>query len=819
MENNNTNPGNFNGYPNQQNPAQQETPSPGGEFNLKHIFNKYFLRHWYLYIYTLVLAMITAYFYNWYATPIYYTSTTVLVKDPRQKTGNDLLSKLDAYDNTGTMDNEIGIIRSRALIRKTLTELQLDKSYYLKGDVKTSELYKESPIELDADTLYKNAINSSLNIRIVNASKYKIIKGDRVTIYSFNQTVVHSIGKFRIKKTGLFIDKYYNNKNAEKVNIIIRINDLDVLTDSYQTALKVEPVSKQASLLQISMQGPVKAKTEDFLNKHCDVFIKKGTENKNEYAVNTLKFIDEQLELLTRDIDINEASVEGFRVKKGITDLNIEAGSYLEAVKSFDYKISEIQVQISFLDYLEKYLTNGNELTGNISPSTIMVNDPSLQNMVIKLSELENQRKAKASIIKSNNPIIKQLSDEITNTRAQILETIRSSRNGMSASLNEAQTQKAAIQSKLRLLPSAQRELTSLMRGSNIKETLYQYLLQKKAETAILLASTTADNRVVDPARTFPKPLKPVKSLTYSVALLLGLLLPAVIIYARDLMNDKISDRFELERITKIPILGMIGLSASKSSLVVTEKPNSHISEAFRSIRTNLQYFSQNKEKNVIMITSSISSEGKSFCSLNLAVMMSLSGRKTILVGCDLRKPKITVGFDFTSEVGLSNYLIGIATENEVIQNSGTIPNLDIILSGPKPPNPSELIISKKMDELFVYLRQHYDYIILDTPPIGLITDAMVLSKYADVTVYVVRQSVTRKHHLNFINNLYTEGKIKNICIILNALRASNKNYGYGYEYAYGYGYGYGYGYYEEDKHEKGIGAAFRSIFSRKKVS
>jgi len=819
MENNNTTQNNFPGYPNQQNPAQQQESS-GSEFNLKHIFNKYFLRHWYLYVYTLVLAMITAYFYNWYATPIYFTSSTVLVKDPRQnQSGNDLLAKLDAYDNIGTMDNEIGIIRSRALIHKTLNELGFAKSYFLKGDVKTSELYKESPIELEADTLYKNAINSALNIQIISSTKFKIIKGDRATIYSFGQTIAHSTGKFRIKKNALFVDSYYNRPNAEKVNFIIRLNDIDVLTDTYQTALKVEPVSKQASLLQVSMQGPVKAKTEDFLNKHCEVYIKKGIENKNEYAVNTLKFIDEQLELLTRDIDINEANVEGFRVKKGITDLNIEAGSYLEAVKSFDYKISDIQVQLSFLEYLEKYLINGHEISGNVSPSTIMVNDPALQNMVIKLSELENQRKAKASIIKSNNPVIKQLADEIENTRSQILETIRSTRNGLTASLDEAQSQKAGIQSKLRLLPSAQRELTSLMRGSNIKETLYQYLLTKKAETAILLASTTADNRVVDTARTFPKPLKPVKSLTYSVALLLGLLLPAVIIYARDMMNDKISDRFDLERLTSIPILGMIGLSASKSSLVVTEKPNSHISEAFRSIRTNLQYFSQNREKNTIMITSSISSEGKSFCSINLAVMMSLSGRKTVLVGCDLRKPKITVGFDFTSEVGLSNYLIGIANEKDIIQNSGSIPNLDIILSGPKPPNPSELIISPKMDELFNYLRQHYDYIILDTPPIGLITDAMVLSKYADVTVYVVRQSVTRKHHLNFINNLYTEGKIKNVCIVLNALRASNKSYGYGYEYAYGYGYGYGYGYYEEDKNEKGIGASFRNLFRKKKVS
>ena len=219
------------------------------------------------------------------------------------------------------------------------------------------------------------------------------------------------------------------------------------------------------------------------------------------------------------------------------------------------------------------------------------------------------------------------------------------------------------------------------------------------------------------------------------------------------------------------------------------------------------------------MLTSSISSEGKSFCSINLAVMLALSGRKTILLGCDLRKPKITVGFDFSSEVGLSNYLIDVATEKEIIQNSGTIPNLDIILSGPKPPNPSELIISPKMDALFEKLKQEYEYIILDTPPLGLITDAAVLSKHADINIYVVRQNVTRRHHLNYINKLYSEGKIQNVCIILNAIKAANRSYGYGYEYAYGYGYGYGYGYYEEDKKSGKLSSAVKSLFrsSRKK--
>lgn len=807
-------------YPNQQQAiGAGDTPS---QINLKFIFNKYFLRHWYLYVYTLTLALITAYFYNWYSTPIYYTSCTVLIKDDKQKyNGNDLLTQLNTFNTEGGIENEIGLIRSRHLISKALQDLQFDKSYYLKGDIKTSELYRVSPIRLDADTLYPISLSTPLNIEIVDDKKYKLTynhaTGNHIGYHLFGKPVQTRIGNFTLNKTELFNDTAFRNPAFDKRNMMIRFQSLDNMTDNFQTGLKVDKVSKLASILQISMQGAVPEKTQDFLNTLCEVYIQKGIEVKNEYAVNTLRFIDEQLQLITEDIDVNEAHVEDFRVKRGITDLSVEATSFLEAVKNFDSKISELQVQLSFLDYLERYMTQGKEITGNISPASILVNDPLLQNLVLKINDLENKRKSQLSLAKAENPIVIGLNIEIQNTRAALLENIKSLRNGLRASLNEAMAQKGQVQGRLRLLPGAQRELQSLMRGSNIKETLYSYLLQKRAETAILLASTTADNRVVDAARTFPKPLKPVKSLSYSIAIILGLIIPGIIIYVRDLFNDKISDRYELERLTSIPLLGMIGLSASKSSLVVTEKPNSHISEAFRSIRTNLQYFNPNKKQHTIMVTSSISSEGKSFCSVNLAVMLAMSGRKTILVGCDLRKPKITVGFEMMSDIGLSNYLIGNATEKDVIQNSKAIPDLDIILSGPKPPNPSELIISPRMDQLFEYLKAHYDNIILDTPPIGLITDAMVLSKYTDINIYVVRQSVTRRHHLNFINKLYTDGKIQNLCLILNAMKAGNRSYGYGYEYAYGYGYGYGYGYYEEDNKERGVKAAFKNIFSRKK--
>ncbi len=561
-------------YPNQTQ-AIGGDDSPAGQINLKHVFNKYFVSHWYLYVYTLSLALITAYFYNWYSTPIYYTSSTLLIKDNSERyNSNDLLSQLASYNNEGSVDNEIGIIRSRQLISKTLKSLEYQKNYYLKGDIKTSEIYKDNPIRLNEDSLYPVAYNTTFYVDILSHSQYRLTfdvgKKEFVGYYLFGKKVKTYAGVFSIDKTPEFNDAAFDNKAFKKRNLVISLGDIENMTDMYQGALKADKVNSQATLLQLSVQGPVPAKNEAFLNKLCEFYIEKGIEVKNEYAVNTLKFIDEQVKLLTSDIDANEANVEQFRVRRGITDISIEAGSYLESVKMFDYKISDLQVQLKFLDYLETYVSGGKELSGNISPASILVDDPLLRSLVIKLNDLVNKRKSTLSMVKADNPLLVSLNIEIQNTKGALQENIKSLRNGLQASLNEALLQKSGVQNKLRLLPSAQRELQSMMRGSNIKETLYSYLLQKRAETAILLASTTADNRVVDQARTFQKPLKPVKSLSYSIALILGLIIPGLIVYFRDLLNDKVNDRFDLERMKSVPVLGMIGLTASKSNLVVT---------------------------------------------------------------------------------------------------------------------------------------------------------------------------------------------------------------------------------------------------------
>ena len=415
---------------NPNNPNEQQNDN-NGQINFGQLFNKYILRYWYLYVYTLSIALVTSYFYNWYADRVYYTSCTVLIKDDKQRINStDLLTQLDAFNNEGGIENEIGILRSRLLISKTIEELELYKSYSLIGDVKTTEVYAENPIRLKEDTLYTLAYSTKIELEVINSNKYKLKfrsgSTEHIGYYLFGRKISNKLGIFSVDATPYFHNNPYDDAKYNKRKFSIRISDKDALTDLYQSALKADPISKQASMLQLSIQGATPSKNEAFLNKLCALYVQKGIEVKNEYAVNTLSFIDEQLRLLTGEIDANENNVEHFRVSRGITDLSIEANSFLESIKNFDIQISELQVQQSFLDYLEKYVTTDNKnLTGNISPASILVKDPLLQSLVLKLNELENKKKSQANLAKADNPIMVSLNTEISNTKASLLENIK----------------------------------------------------------------------------------------------------------------------------------------------------------------------------------------------------------------------------------------------------------------------------------------------------------------------------------------------------------------------------------------------------------
>ncbi|XQP84586.1 MAG: GumC family protein [Candidatus Pollutiaquabacter aromativorans] len=652
---------------------QQEQEEQG--IDLRYFFFNYVLRYWYLYIISLALALIVAYYYTWYVTPIYRASATVMVKQPKSSTdAADILKQLDDFTTDRNIQNEIEVLRSRGLIMKTVKDLNFDISYYLKGFVKTSERYNDAPFRFRPDTLNYFAYSTPVHIRILNDAKFEFGYFDpreekEITgTYRFGEKITNRIGVFSLEKMDFFNNTAFNNPKFEKRNYILRFNNPERLVDQYQSALEVAIPNKQSSILRLSLENAVPDKAVDFLGKLIEVWLQSNIEDKNELARNSLNFIDEQLAIITRDLNEVEGEYEKFRSEKGITDVQTEAQSYLESAKYYDSRISEIDLKLSFLNYLENYVRQEKDLKG-LSPASIGIDDALLLKLITQLNDLENQRSLLSTSATSDNPRMIELNLAIQNTKTDLLENIKSIRAGLKASQSEATTQLSRVEGKIRLLPGSQRVIVNIERQRDVKAALYTYLMQKRAETAIILASTISDNKLIDRPSAGLTPVRPVKMQIYAIAILLGLLLPVAFTYLRDALNDKIQDRVSLERSTSIPMLGIVGLSDITTEMIVREKPKGYIAEAFRSIRTNLQYFNPDRKKCfTVLVTSSIPAEGKSFCALNLATIIAMSGKRTILVGMDLRKPKSPERMELNSNVGVSNFLIGAVELKEVIQ-------------------------------------------------------------------------------------------------------------------------------------------------------
>ena len=779
------------------------------EFNLRQFFSLYVARYWYLYVISIIISLFGAYYYNWYVTPVYEASCSLLVKEAKVGGGasNDLFNQIEDYATERNIQNEIEVLRSRTLIGKTLQRLDFGVSYFLKGNVRTQELYTHSPVKITVDSLKLAAFLTPVNIHVLDETKYElsfhsVINNSAFSeVHQFGEKVSSPIGNFSVMKQERFNNTYFSSSDYDKRNFVARFNSPEELIGHYTDLLKVDLITRQSSILKLTMEDPVPERAVDFLNMLVQESLRNNVEQKNQIAENSLLFIDGQLSLIAKDLNEIEGSFEKLRTDKGITDLGIQASTYLASAKEYDSRIAETDFKISFLNYLENYV-KGDKNLKDISPASLGINDPLLQKLILQLNELENKREGFGLDAKAENPLIKQLNAQIENTKLDLLENIKSIGAGLMTAQNEARLQLGKVEGKIKLLPGTEREILSIKRQNDIKAGIYTYLMQKRAETAIILASATSDNRLVDNARASYIPLRPVREQTYGITLFIALIIPVGFVYFKSALNDRVQNKTYLESKTTIPLLGLVGLSTDLDQTNIRNNPKSHIAEAFRSIRTNLRFFNDLHSKcQVYLITSSVGSEGKSFCALNLASIIALSGKKTIMLGFDLRKPKSPEQFKLNNDIGISNYLIGSVSEKEIIQSSGAS-NLDFILSGSKPPNPAELLMSERLNTLMEYLKANYDFIILDSPPLGLITDAMILTKFADVTIYVVRQNVTRNIHVQAIDKIYREGKIKNLCFVFNAVKNDS--------YSYGYGYGYGYGSYGDDNTKK-----TKSVFAR----
>ena len=500
------------------------------------------------------------------------------------------------------------------------------------------------------------------------------------------------------------------------------------LANSYRSRLAVSPIDEEATLVTLTISGLVPEQEADYLNTLMDEYRQQGLDWKNEAADSTIKFIDNQLGFISDSLTNAEDNMENFRLNNRFVDLTTEGNLVLQRLEKYENEKNTLSLQMQYYEYLKEYLTSRNESGLIVSPSVMGVEDPLLIRLVGELSQLQLQQRQLGFVVKEDLPAAGLITDKVEQAREALMENVNNSISQVKISVQDVEGRIAEVEKQLGRLPGTERALIRIQRDFDLNNTVYNFLLEKRAEAGIARASRVSDSRIIDRAVAYNAiRIKPKTRQNYMMALILGLLLPALAIILIDLMNNKVIDKKDIERATKAPILGFISHSAYKSEVPVMEKPGSTLAESFRSIRTSLKYFTPEDQPTVIAVTSTVSGEGKTFVAMNLAAIISMLGRKTLLVGLDLRKPRINKVISLDNTVGMSTYLSGNSKFEQVVQKT-PIENLWFVSSGPIPPNPSELIERKAMSEFLEKAKKEFDYIIIDTPPAAVVTDALLLA-------------------------------------------------------------------------------------------
>jgi capsular exopolysaccharide synthesis family protein len=794
-------------------------PTSHGEerIDLKSFFYK-IISNWYLFLITITLFTSIAYLYIRYSDPIYKANVTLLIRDKNNgKIGAEsFLEGMDLFSSQKNVENEIGILSSYSMVNTAINNLDFNVFYYVGGNIKTHELYQDSPYKVILDTSHFQIANIPFHVDILSDSTFLLsITASNFTPYHFNKNKKSKEkgANFKEKKIYRFADTCQSNyfkfiivKNQEnnfegweksKSKLYFVVNDIDKLTRQYINKLNVEATTKKGSIIKASIKGSIVQKEIDFLNKLSEHYILSDLEEKNIVAINTINFINQQLVEVTGNLSGAEQLLENYRESNKIMDLSLTAKSVFEKIDVLNKEKADVLVKNKYYVYLLNYVDSNQDLRTIIAPSSIGINDPLLISLINELNQLYSRRAAIEYGAEKINPSVLILNEKIKNAKTTLVENLKNILNSSKIIIRDLDLRIAEVNKVIEKLPKTERGLVSIQRQFNLSDHLYNYLLEKRAEAGIAKAANTPDNKIIDYATVDNiSPISPDTKKIYSISVILAFLLPLLYISIKEFLNDKIRQKEELAKLTNIPMLGIVRHNEKKSNLPLLQFPKSAISESFRSLRINLEYLQKGDSGcTTIGITSAISGEGKTFCSINLAWAIAISGKKTLLIGADLRKPKINNELNLSNDFGLSSYLINKSSVEQIIQGTET-PNLKVITSGPHPPNPVELLGSAKMKELFTYLKQQFDYIIIDSPPIGLVPDYLVLREFADSTLYIVRNSYTKHKTLENINEVHDKNEIKNLYIVLNDVNAKGMGYGYAY------GYQYGYGYYDEGKSE-----------------
>jgi tyrosine-protein kinase Etk/Wzc len=742
---------------------------------------------------SVALCLVIAYIKVRYTTQIFKVQSSLLIQNESSGGGgsagggakDEEFEALFLTRDALNLSNEIQILQSTPVLQRVAKDLGLQTTYYSRGNVRGSLIYPNFPFTLNIINKDDSTKGLGFRITLLSADRYTVDEGK--TVYHFGDTL--HVGDARVQlirhpEIGIFS---FSSRQFE-----IDWSPLNDAALGLQGGIKVVQINEQSTILTLAFVGENPLLGKDVLNTLMAVYDTLMVEDKNRIAANTLRFINDRIFELNDTIKGVQGALANFIVENKVYDIDNQSKAYLDKMGEAAKLKADQEVKIEIVDHLLEYMSDKKNIH-ELVPTNLGIEEPALTQMAFEYNRATLEREKNIKTTPETNPMIVSMDESLDKLRREIYQALTNVKKAYMIASNKLDETENGINSHFTSLPGKSLGLLNIQQHQKILEDLYSLLLQKKLEISLSSASTISNSRVVEPAMAGSLPVSPDRKNIYTMYFLLGLLLPTGFVVLREVLQDKISGKADVEKYTTAPILGEIGHSETDQALVVTQNSRRLISEQFRIIRTNLQYIISKVDKPVIMVTSSFSGEGKSFVSTNMGAVMALSGKKTVIMEFDIRKPKILAGLELKRKMGITNYIIGKASFNELLIKVNGVEDLYVIPCGPIPPNPSELLLDKKLDELMKEVLEQFDVVIMDTAPIGLVSDAIALNRFSNCTLYITRQGYTFRKQLGLVEDLYVNKRMPGLCVLINDVKADGYYGGY---YGGGYGYygGYGYG-------------------------
>jgi len=755
----------------------------------------------YFYIACVVICLAIAYMFNKYSPVIYEVNSVIgPVEDKRSSmlSSDDLFRGFGGFGSDRNLENDINSLSSFSIIASTLNKMNLEIGYYLEQNVlfkHARQLYSGSPVTVSIDKSHIQPINARFYVEILDENTYRLTSSEEEvrlynyidnlvvsrdntlevdTICRFNETVNNNKFKFSVTLNR----ENYSGPKEDDERLFFEFYHMDELTKQYLGRVRVEPITLKSTLINVFFQGENITLTIDFLNKYLQTYLDDNLGKKNKISLNTVNFIDSQLSEISDSLVMSESRLKDYRSAHQVMDLSYQGQRAFEQMTQIETDRTNLQIQERYYNYILDYFNKNKDMAGLAPPSAANVSDPILNKLITDLLTLNAERSTLLSNNTEKSLFLGPIENQIKLQKQAIIENVSNNLNTLELSLNELNYRSDKLSKEISRLPRTELNMVSMQREFNLSDAIYTFLLQKRSEAAITMASNVPDFEILEPARSISRSvISPKKMLNWLIGLFMGLMIPTIFIILKNFFNEKITSVYDAERILNQPLFNVIYNNNYKSETVVPDKPDSAIAESFRNLRTSLFMKYKSESIKVILVTSSQPLDGKSFVAFNLAASIASVGYKTILIDCDLRRPTQHVKFKVDNTGGLTKYMTDHTPEDEIIVKT-SIKNLSFIPAGPILPNPSELIQSGKLDELISYLKSKYDYVILDTTPAGLVSDATVLTRYSSINLLVIRNNYTRKDTFGDVLSMFETTHIDNFEVIYNDLEIKKSRYG-----------------------------------------